>query len=396
MFYEPIWEYRDHTLVARPDTPHYYITWCEPRSRRFSRKSTRTTRLEVAKERLIEFADARHDRIAGKRSIPEPHQVEIETVITHYLDRKLPAGHRSRKTCLDNLIPLRAFFAEHRMVHVADLDADRIDLYGEFRNELFRRNQIRRYQSWEKYHDWSEADLAPKLKDISDGTIARELSVLNAALRFFHKRGRISDVPFIQLPQAMPARSRWLTRDEFARLYEAATSPRLKDFLLIAIYTLQRPGFILELTVDQVDLPRRRIDFLKAGTRQTKKGRPAIRISEQLVPVLERLIDESYSGYVLERNGYPLLSVKNQFTAAVKEAGLWRPGKHEQLVPYTLRHTGATWLAQEGVTLWEIAGMLGHRDTRMVERVYAKHHPDFQRRATDTLDRMVTVANEAA
>jgi hypothetical protein len=33
-------------------------------------------------------------------------------------------------------------------------------------------------------------------------------------------------------------------------------------------------------------------------------------------------------------------------------------------------------MAQSGVPLWEIAGMLGN-SVRMVEQVYAKHHPDY-------------------
>ena len=48
-------------------------------------------------------------------------------------------------------------------------------------------------------------------------------------------------------------------------------------------------------------------------------------------------------------------------------------------------------LAQACLDLWQIAGMLGHKDTRMVERIYAKHHPDFQKRATEALDRLVPV-----
>ncbi len=36
--------------------------------------------------------------------------------------------------------------------------------------------------------------------------------------------------------------------------------------------------------------------------------------------------------------------------------------------------------------MWEIAGLMGHTSTRMVERIYAKHHPDFMKRATDALD----------
>ena len=58
----------------------------------------------------------------------------------------------------------------------------------------------------------------------------------------------------------------------------------------------------------------------------------------------------------------------------------------EDATPYTLRHTAATWMAQRGVPMWEIAGLMGHTSTRMVERVYAKHHPDHMQKATRALD----------
>ncbi|MEL6330389.1 MAG: hypothetical protein AAFR38_12085, partial [Planctomycetota bacterium] len=59
MFYDTVWEYRDHRLVQRPDTDNYYIAWCRPGTGRFERRSTRTSDLERAKERLIQFVDRR-------------------------------------------------------------------------------------------------------------------------------------------------------------------------------------------------------------------------------------------------------------------------------------------------------------------------------------------------
>jgi len=65
-----------------------------------------------------------------------------------------------------------------------------------------------------------------------------------------------------------------------------------------------------------------------------------------------------------------------------------RPGSSSGISnPYVLRHTAATWMAQDGVPLGEIAGYLGHADTRMVERRYAHHHPDFREQAKHSLNR---------
>jgi len=49
----------------------------------------------------------------------------------------------------------------------------------------------------------------------------------------------------------------------------------------------------------------------------------------------------------------------------------------------TFRHSTASILAESGVSMGEIAQMLGHSNTRMVESVYAKFSPTYLRKAAD-------------
>ncbi len=83
---------------------------------------------------------------------------------------------------------------------------------------------------------------------------------------------------------------------------------------------------------------------------------------------------------MIEYHGRPIASIRKTLFRAAKATGL------EGVTPYTLRHTAATWMAQAGVSMWEIAGMLGHATTRMTERVYAKHGPEHMKNATQALD----------
>lgn len=391
MFYEPIWDYKTFRLARRPDTPYLYIIWYKQGTRTLERKSTRTSNLQLAKDRLIEFADAMDG--SGRLIVPGPEEVRLGDAIDYYLERHMTPENASRKTTEANLTAVQAFLRDHDLVYVADLTPDVLDLYPEHRRGLFAQHQLERLKSYGVHNGTPVEELRLRIRKLSDATIGRELAVLNAALRFYLKRNKITRVPFIQLPPSVPARSRWLTTAEFTRLYEAALTQQLRDFMLLAIHTLQRPGFLYELRTNQVDLVNRRIDFLQVGARQTKKGRPAIRISDQLMPVLERLVTSSISGYVLECDGRPVRSMRKSFATAVRRAGLHEPGHPHTgpVIPYTLRHSACTWLVQAGVDLWQIAGMMGHKDTRMVERVYGKHHPDFQRRATETLDRLVPI-----
>lgn len=68
--------------------------------------------------------------------------------------------------------------------------------------------------------------------------------------------------------------------------------------------------------------------------------------------------------YVIAYRGCAVNAIKAAFRQAAARAGFTAG----DVTPYVPRHTAATWMAQDGVPLWKIAGRLGHRDTRMVGR----------------------------
>ena len=52
---------------------------------------------------------------------------------------------------------------------------------------------------------------------------------------------------------------------------------------------------------------------------------------------------------------------------------------------HTLRHTAASWLVMEGVDLYAVGQILGHKTTRMTQR-YAHLSPDYMAGAVGKLD----------
>jgi len=140
--------------------------------------------------------------------------------------------------------------------------------------------------------------------------------------------------------------------------------------------TASRPAAIFDLRWEQIDFRSRRIHLNADGRVQTAKTRPTVPINDQLLEVIIVAYHARTCDYVIEYGGAPIGSIKRAFREAAERAG-FGPG---EVTPYTLRHTAATWMAQRGVSLWEIAGFLGHADTRMVERTYAHHHPDYMER----------------
>ena len=144
--------------------------------------------------------------------------------------------------------------------------------------------------------------------------------------------------------------------------------------MLLALYTRQRRGALLDLTWTQVDLTRGRIDFNPAGRAQTNKRRPVIPVPRSLLAALRRAHKGASSPYVIAFHGEAVGDVKKGFNSAAARADI------PDCTSHTLRHTAGTWMAQRSVPLREIAGYLGHSETRTTE-LYAHHHPDFMENA---------------
>jgi integrase len=221
-------------------------------------------------------------------------------------------------------------------------------------------------------------------RGVGDGTIRRELGVLRAAVRHAVRAGRLTAAPEFWMPPPPPARDRWLRRDEAAALLRAARASgkakqHLPLFILIALYTGARKEAVLSLRWAQVDLVRGRIDFNPRGRQQTKKRRPIIPIPRRLAWFLTMEHARASSPFVIHRNGERLGDIKKAFKAACRRAGF------EDVTPHTLRHTAGTWMAQQGVDLWQIGGYLGQDHERTTE-LYAHHHPDFLNDAKRAMD----------
>jgi integrase len=215
-------------------------------------------------------------------------------------------------------------------------------------------------------------------RPVKDTTSARELTVLRAALQHAVKEGVMTAAPFVAVPSPAEPRDRWLTPAEFGRLRAGATLPHIRLFIYLAIYTAARHAAVLDLTWDRVDLVNGRIDYNPVGRARTSKGRPVVPINAPLRKALLAARPGALSDYVVEYEGERVRSIKRAFAKACERAKL------VDVIPHTLRHTAATWMAQRGVSIIEIAGILGQSIQRTTER-YIKHHPDHLKAGVDAL-----------
>lgn len=227
-------------------------------------------------------------------------------------------------------------------------------------------------------------DLCRKYRDARYGagrkpnTVRKELEVVRAALNF-HKKGGPA---VFELPSPPPAKERYLTRDEARALLKAARRfPHVRAFIALSLATGARQSALLELTWGRVDFARKRISFaLGDAEDEQRKRRAVVPMNRRAYRYLRVLREAATCNHVIEWGGHRVLSIKKGFRAACDRAGL------RDVTPHMLRHTAASWMAEKGVDMFRISRYLGHSDTKVTERRYAKLHPEFLADAADALD----------
>jgi integrase len=233
------------------------------------------------------------------------------------------------------------------------------------------------------------------------GAARRELEDFRAAINHHRREGLCTAIVEVTLPDASPARERWLTRPEAARLLWAAwrycevqkgrptdrrSRQHIAKFILVALYTGTRAsavcGAALGPTIGRgwIDLERGVFYRRAAGVRETKKRQPPVPLPPGLLAHLRRWHRRGQR-FAVEWNREPVRGIKKAFARAVKDAGLG-----SDVTPHVLRHTSATWLMQAGTNPWEAAGFLGMTVETLISR-YGHHHPDYLSGARDAFSR---------
>lgn len=217
---------------------------------------------------------------------------------------------------------------------------------------------------------------------VSSTTAKKSFDVLVAAMNHARKEGLLTTVPYIEKPPEGPPRDKWARPEEVKRLLDKLSKHfHLELFALLALHTLSRKRAILELQWEQVDFELKRIDFNPPNRVRTKKRRVPVPMNNTLLAALLKAREVAVTRHVIEWRGEPCYEIGRAFRKYAKQAGL------DWITPHVLRHTGATLMAQNKVSMVEIAGIMGDRiDT--VEKHYLKYHPDYLKDATAALDKI--------
>jgi len=213
-----------------------------------------------------------------------------------------------------------------------------------------------------------------RVETVKPGTIAKEMSVLKHCLQLAVEWGELNQNPAAgaRLPKLPPGKTRYLTPGELKAALEAAPD-WLRAPMAFAVCTGVRRGEMLSLRWMDVDMPNRRLYL-----RETKNG--ALRIlpiPESALTVLHSLPGGAPGDPVFAGVDPDHLSV---YTKRVfKRLGILDASFH------TLRHTAASWMVQQGVDLYAVGQILGHKTSRMTQR-YAHLSPNYMAGAMGKLD----------
>ena len=216
--------------------------------------------------------------------------------------------------------------------------------------------------------------VSSRAQEVAPGTIQKEIAVLKHALKLAVEWEllQVNAAQGTKLPRVPEGRTRYLAPLELKAALEAA--PRwMRAPMALAAFTGMRRGELLALRWLDVDLPNRRLYL-----RETKNGSLRVLVLNELaVQVLASLPQESPGGAVLTGVDPQRLSVYTRRIFA-------KLGIHDASF-HSLRHTAASWLVMQGVDLYAVGKLLGHKTPRMTQR-YAHLSPQYMAEAVGRLD----------
>jgi integrase len=217
-----------------------------------------------------------------------------------------------------------------------------------------------------------------RLKTVKPATVYQELSLMrrmfNVARREWKwtKENPVADLSFSVGNKN--ARDRWLTLEEEKRLLDCATNPSwLRSLLVFALHTGMRRGEILNLLCKDVDFFRKLVTVVKSKNGE-KRGIPMSQTLYNTLKSMSKVVDISSRVFPIS-----VRSLREAFDMTLKKAGLKDFHFHD------LRHTFATRLIQNGVDLYKVKELLGHKTITMTMR-YAHHYPESLRSSVEVLD----------
>ncbi len=197
-------------------------------------------------------------------------------------------------------------------------------------------------------------------------------AVFNTALRWnLITVNPVKGIPYVSVPEKAPS---FFSREDFQKLISFIKVGWMREVVIFAVLTGMRRGEITNLRWQDVDLSRKLLTIQSNPTFKTKSGkRRTIPLNETAFYILSARHGKDTSEYVFSLNGQKISQgwLTHAFKKAVYDGRL----KDDRLHFHSLRHTFATWLVQDGVSIYAVKELLGHSDVKTTQ-VYSHLQPE--------------------
>jgi integrase len=162
-------------------------------------------------------------------------------------------------------------------------------------------------------------------------------------------------VPFLSIPDRQPA---FLAKEDFHLLLTLISERWVRELVIVAVSTGMRRAELSNLTWKDVDFARRLLHIQSNETFRTKGGkRRTVPMSEVVFQLLWEKAQHSQHKSVFTLHGRRIYG--NWLTCMFRRY-IRKAGRNPKLQFHNLRHMFATWLVQEGVSIYEVQKLLGH------------------------------------
>ncbi len=183
------------------------------------------------------------------------------------------------------------------------------------------------------------------------------------------------DLPYRPSYEDRPAKENRMRQDNY-------------DLVILLLDTGARYGEIAGITWDRINMEENTINLWRPKV----KNESIICMTSRVHEVLQRRSKEKQTDYLFtnEMGDGP----RNHATSGIKKA-MKRAGIKEFTI-HDFRHTCASRLIQNGLSLYEVASILGHTDVQTTQRYAHLESRDVSQRARDIMEALNSVPESGA
>ncbi|WP_288230025.1 site-specific integrase [uncultured Desulfovibrio sp.] len=181
-------------------------------------------------------------------------------------------------------------------------------------------------------------------------------------------------------------RERFLTRAEASKILDGLRCMHCEAYIFakISLFTGMRLSEIASIKKHNINIDARIVHV------EGKTGFRSAYIPENLVSIFTYLKNREHPKYKEQCFDRDVSTMSRYFRFVVQAIGLNSnvSDSRYKVVFHTLRHTFCSWLAMEGIALYTIGELVGHKKLEMTKR-YAKLSPDTKREALNKISRIL-------